>query len=181
MPWTTVETAVPDQTTLCHAAGISSFLLLALRSGREKNCLPGCTYMLARLCEIGWKRCILFTYCRQEDATFFSQYSNNLLRFFVQTSWVGGLSRVWKNALSITPNRVSISFITKGAEPADSLNITVPLSEQPILRQGRRALCGQGKSAEFFHKLTNTGSPKVTVLVWTAVIFLICHFIKESF
>ena len=103
---------------------------------------------LARLHEIGRKCCILLTYCRQEDATFFSPCSHNLVRFFVQTSWVGGLSRVWKNALSITPNRVSISFITKGAEPADSLNITVLLSEQPILRHGRRAVGVQEISAE---------------------------------
>ena len=77
-----------------------------------------------------------FAYLLQAgERNFFTQYSHNLVRFLVQPCRVGGLSRVWKNALSITPNRVSISFITAAVEGAllDSLNITVPLREQPIL------------------------------------------------
>ena len=80
----------------------------------------------------------------------------------MQSHRVGGLSRVWKNALSITPNRVSISFITAAAEaePADSLNITVLLREQPILRHGSRAFCVQGKLSDIFHKFLQCGAKK---------------------
>ena len=64
------------------------------------------------------------------------------------------LSRgVWKNALSITPNSASISFITTtAAAAANFLNITVLLSE-PILRHGRTGFRQLGISAVKCHRL----------------------------
>ena len=54
----------------CHSL---SFYVFLLSTGLHYKALP-------RLCEIGWISCVLFTYCRQEIAIFFTPYSHNLER-----------------------------------------------------------------------------------------------------
>ena len=45
----------------------------------DRATCPNCTWnlqrTLPRLCEIGWKSCVLFTYCRQENAIFHPLFS----------------------------------------------------------------------------------------------------------